>query len=980
MLPSSTYRRSRALIFVAVLAAMVGALGGRAARAASSFTVNSGADSGPGTLRQAIMDANAAGGGTITFSVSDIGLASRLPNITSTLAIQGPGAASLNISGQDQVGVFFVQSGTVTISDLTVSHGKATGGHGGAAAGGGGGGGAGMGGGLVVNGGTVTLDGVVFSANQAIGGVGGTGFGSGFFDGGGGGGVGGNGANGSTTANAGGNGGGGGPFGGTGGAGAPSSSTAGGNGGDGAGGGGGANSTLLGGGAGGFGGGGGGGGAARGGNGGFGGGGGAGGFNAPAGSGGSFGGNAGSGDFTGNGGGGGAGLGGAVFVRAGAVGMHNVNFTANAAARGAGGTGATSGQNGADGQGKGGALFVNSGATVIQSGGVTFSANTATDAAGSGTDTADVYGSVGVLSVTGLSVASGPSAGGTVLAVTGTGFDPAPSRTSVSFGGTPASSVACSSSTQCFVVSPPGTGTVDVTAAVYGVATSTTPADHFSYVSPPPPAVTGLSPATGPADGGTAVTITGTSFDTAPGATAVSFGASPATGVSCVSATSCTATSPAGSGAVDVTVTVGGQTSTTGAASRYTYTTATPAPTNLRVSGAITGAAIPLAWNDNSTDETSFQLAVLWNSPGATWQYQTAPANATTATVGSLLPGNRYYIYVRACNAGGCSPWSNVSGGTTPGSAPSAPASFHVTAAGYTGIDTAWTNTATNAAMVQFGSVISTSTIFAWTALPPSATAYTHAPVVPGGVYFLYAHACNAVGCSANVSLGVHAGGPPTTPTWAGGLTVNGSGDSASVTWNDVTGETTYQLGYATAGIPLITWSTPAADSTSATIGGLAQGATYYAFLRACNPSGCSAYAPTLTIRMAGGPPGPRPADGRAPTDDTPPAAPADAPLPAGVTAPLAAAPGVVGGAAAPGRGSRAVADVSGLLVDPATGPRPDLAASVPAELSADALPPPPPDDAPLPAGATVTGRGRGTGGVSPSTPTPTAVPLPRGR
>lgn len=91
----------------------------------------------------------------------------------------------------------------------------------------------------------------------------------------------------------------------------------------------------------------------------------------------------------------------------------------------------------------------------------------------------------------------------------------------------------------------------------------------------PPPTVTEVSPARGPAPGGTAVTITGTGFSTSPGATAVSFGASPATGVSCSTSSTCMATSPAGAGVVDVTVSVGGKTSPTGPADRFTYV---PAP------------------------------------------------------------------------------------------------------------------------------------------------------------------------------------------------------------------------------------------------------------------------------------------------------------------------------------------------------------------------------------------------------------------
>ena len=82
------------------------------------------------------------------------------------------------------------------------------------------------------------------------------------------------------------------------------------------------------------------------------------------------------------------------------------------------------------------------------------------------------------------------------------------------------------------------------------------------------PTVTGISPATGPAAGGTSVTITGTDFT---GGTIVDFGTTPATSVVVDSATEITATSPAGSGTVNVTVTGPGGVSATSSADEFTY-------------------------------------------------------------------------------------------------------------------------------------------------------------------------------------------------------------------------------------------------------------------------------------------------------------------------------------------------------------------------------------------------------------------------
>ena len=83
-----------------------------------------------------------------------------------------------------------------------------------------------------------------------------------------------------------------------------------------------------------------------------------------------------------------------------------------------------------------------------------------------------------------------------------------------------------------------------------------------AYAQFAPPTVTSVSPNSGPAAGGTSVTITGTSFI---GTTAVTFGSTNATSFAVTGPTSITATSPAGSGTVDVRVTNPGGTSATSA-------------------------------------------------------------------------------------------------------------------------------------------------------------------------------------------------------------------------------------------------------------------------------------------------------------------------------------------------------------------------------------------------------------------------------
>ena len=82
--------------------------------------------------------------------------------------------------------------------------------------------------------------------------------------------------------------------------------------------------------------------------------------------------------------------------------------------------------------------------------------------------------------VTGVSPASGTTAGGTVVTITGTALGGA---TGVSFGGV-AGKVTADSGTQITVTSPPGQGTVDITVTTPAGTSAATRVDRFTYLSP----------------------------------------------------------------------------------------------------------------------------------------------------------------------------------------------------------------------------------------------------------------------------------------------------------------------------------------------------------------------------------------------------------------------------------------------------------------------------------------------------------------
>ena len=156
---------------------------------------------------------------------------------------------------------------------------------------------------------------------------------------------------------------------------------------------------------------------------------------------------------------------------------------------------------------------------------------------------------------------NGVQAGSTAVTIDGTGFIDAPT---VEFDGVPATSVVFVGPTQITCVSPAGIGVVDVvvTNPDSGRASA---AGGYAYISIP--TITLITPDTGVQAGGTAVTIDGTEFLTAP---TVTFDGTPATNIVFVGVTQITCDAPAGIGVVDVVVT-NTDTGTVTSAGGYTY-------------------------------------------------------------------------------------------------------------------------------------------------------------------------------------------------------------------------------------------------------------------------------------------------------------------------------------------------------------------------------------------------------------------------
>ena len=253
------------------------------------------------------------------------------------------------------------------------------------------------------------------------------------------------------------------------------------------------------------------------------------------------------------------------------------------------------------------------------------------------------YGYQAPPAVASLSTTAGPVRGGTVVTLTGTRFTGA---TRVDFGGTPARFTFVSATSIRATTPAHAAGVVAVAVTTpYGTSPEHT---SSTFAFDPVPAITALSPQTGPPSGGTVVTLTGTGLSRA---TAVRFGSVAATNLVRVSATTLRATTPRhASGPVDVQVTTPGGTSATGVGARFAYGSPPVVGALSATAGPLRGGTVVTITGAHLSDAT----AVRFGNVAATGLVR-ASDTSLRVTAPAQAEGT---VSVRVTNPNGTSPES----------------------------------------------------------------------------------------------------------------------------------------------------------------------------------------------------------------------------------------------------------------------------------------------------------------------------------
>lgn len=274
-------------------------------------------------------------------------------------------------------------------------------------------------------------------------------------------------------------------------------------------------------------------------------------------------------------------------------------------------------------------------------------------------------GSSGAVSITSISPATGPTAGGTSVTITGSGFGSS-GQSQVVYFGSAAGTITSINDSTIVVTTPAGTGSVQV--IVYAPSGNATSPTNFTYGSTLP-VITSVTPSSGPT--GTNITITGTGFT---GATSVTFDGVAGTGMSVSGDTVIYVTAPTHApGAASLIVTGPNGSSTTSSAGTFTFTGGTLTYTlNFRWSlivwtgrdgisaisalkGQISGAT---GLNDISSQVTAI---FRWNGGLQKWEAY-FPGTESTPGANDFTTLTKNGAYWIAISSSGSVTWTTVQG------------------------------------------------------------------------------------------------------------------------------------------------------------------------------------------------------------------------------------------------------------------------------------------------------------------------------
>ena len=275
---------------------------------------------------------------------------------------------------------------------------------------------------------------------------------------------------------------------------------------------------------------------------------------------------------------------------------------------------------------------------------------------------------------------------------------------------------------------------------------------------------------------------------------------------------------------------------------------------------AVSSSAINLAWQDNSSDETSFRVEQLVGS--AFKEVQVLAAGATAAQITGLAPATSYTFRVRAANAAGTSAYSNTAITTTQAvppppvsSVPAAPGSLSGWASSPNEVVLNWLDKASNETGFRIERAVN-GTFQEILAVAANLTSARISGLAAGTAYSFRVRAVNAAGFSAYSNTATVTTPspfppppPPATLTAPAISSIRWLGNgTAQVTWRDNSStETQFVVERMVNGV-YQTAVTVGPNVTTALVTGLKSNASYTFRVKVADAAGRVAYSSPANV------------------------------------------------------------------------------------------------------------------------------------
>jgi Fibronectin type III domain len=264
------------------------------------------------------------------------------------------------------------------------------------------------------------------------------------------------------------------------------------------------------------------------------------------------------------------------------------------------------------------------------------------------------------------------------------------------------------------------------------------------------------------------------------------------------------------------------------------------APLNLVAEPAST-SEIRLRWTDRSSNETAFEIErFAFGFPGGFARIAVVGPDTTTFVDGGLTRDSAGLYRVRAINASGPSPYANEAAATPLAVPPTAPTELAATATSATEIELRWRDSSENEQGFKIEQAKDGGPFIELASrAPANATSFLDSPLEPGHRYTYRVRAFNSGGDSPYSATATAITDAPSHLT-ARAL----SKSQVALTWRDnKTDESGFRIERSTDLVTFVETATVGPNATSATVGHLRRGTTYYFRVRAFTGGTTTAYS-----------------------------------------------------------------------------------------------------------------------------------------